>query len=87
VIASSRTSIPEVCGDAAMYCDPTSADDIAAKIEQMMSDAQLRQRHRALGLRHARQFRWDQSARELLEVIYEESGVRSHEMAPRASTG
>lgn len=87
VIASSRTSIPEACGEAAMYCDPTSADDIAAKIEQMMSDAHLRQRHRVLGLQHARQFRWEQSARKLLEVIYDESGVLMHELAPRASTG
>ena len=32
VIASSAASIPEICGDAALYCDPHSSEDIAGKI-------------------------------------------------------
>ncbi|MFM0037319.1 glycosyltransferase family 4 protein [Paraburkholderia strydomiana] len=85
VIASSRTSIPEACGDAAMYCDAMSADDIAAKISQMMGDAELRERHRTKGLLHAREFRWEYSAQKVLEILYGHSGDRLPDLMPRAS--
>ncbi|HEY2024048.1 glycosyltransferase family 1 protein [Paraburkholderia sp.] len=85
VIASARTSIPEACGDAAMYCDATSADDIAAKIAQMMSDADLRRRYRAMGLQHAREFRWERAAQQVLEILYGQTGDRLTELAPSAS--
>ncbi|SDR54537.1 glycosyltransferase family 4 protein [Paraburkholderia tuberum] len=85
VIASARTSIPEACGDAAMYCDATSADDIAAKIAQMMSDAGLRQRYRSAGLLHAREFRWERAAQTVLEILDVKTGERLPELTPRAS--
>ncbi|WP_408465992.1 glycosyltransferase family 4 protein [Paraburkholderia fungorum] len=87
VIASSRTSIPEACGDAAMYCDATSADDIAAKIVQMMADAELRQRYRTMGVAHAREFRWELSARKVLQVLHGHTGDQLSELAPSASAG
>ncbi|CAB3731695.1 glycosyltransferase family 4 protein [Paraburkholderia rhynchosiae] len=76
VVASSRTSIPEVCGEAAMYCDATSADDIAAKISLMMTDQALRQRHRAMGLERAREFRWDMTAQTVLDILKGQAGER-----------
>jgi glycosyltransferase involved in cell wall biosynthesis len=85
VIASSCTSIPEACGEAAMYCDATSADDIAAKISQMMNDADLRQRHRTMGLLHAREFRWEYSAQKALEILYGTTGDRLPDLTPSAS--
>jgi glycosyltransferase involved in cell wall biosynthesis len=85
VIASSCTSIPEACGEAAMYCDATSADDIAAKISQMMNDADLRQRHRTMGLLHAREFRWEYSAQKALEILYGTTGARLPDLTPSAS--
>ncbi|RKE37018.1 glycosyltransferase involved in cell wall biosynthesis [Paraburkholderia sp. BL23I1N1] len=87
VIASSRTSIPEACGDAAMYCDATSADDIAAKISRMMADAELRQRYRTIGVAHAREFRWEYSASKVLQVLYGHAGGRLSDLAPSASVG
>ncbi|NML30368.1 glycosyltransferase family 4 protein [Paraburkholderia antibiotica] len=86
VIASTRTSIPEACGDAAMYCEATSPDDIAAKISTMMSDADLRQRYRSAGLLHAREFRWERSAQKVLEILYGQTGKRLADLTPRAST-
>jgi glycosyltransferase involved in cell wall biosynthesis len=69
VIVSREASLPEVCGDAAMYCDAYSVADIAHKITNMMGDANLRDRYRLLGREHARQYRWDVSARALLGVL------------------
>jgi glycosyltransferase involved in cell wall biosynthesis len=85
VIASSLASIPEVCGNAAMYCDAMSADDIAEKISRMMSDAELRERHRMLGSIHAQEFRWERSAQKVLEILYGHTGDRLPDLTPRAS--
>ena len=38
VVASNMTSIPEICGDAAVYIDPYSIDDIMDKIVYIMDD-------------------------------------------------
>ena len=42
VIASSATSIPEVCGDAACYFSPTSVDDLCNRILQIETNVSLR---------------------------------------------
>ncbi|RZF27442.1 glycosyltransferase family 1 protein [Paraburkholderia sp. UYCP14C] len=85
VIASARTSIPEACGHAAMYCEATSADDIAAKIAKMMGDAGLRQSYRVAGRAHAREFRWERAAQQVLELLDVRTGERLVELTPRAS--
>ena len=41
VVASSRSSIPEVGGDAALYADPENSQDIAAKINSLLTDDNL----------------------------------------------
>lgn len=87
VIASSRTSIPEACGEAAMYCDASSADDIASKISLMMTDEGLRRHYRTKGLVHAREYRWERSAQRLLEILYGHASDRLAGLSPRASTG
>jgi glycosyltransferase involved in cell wall biosynthesis len=75
VIASREASLPEVCGDAAMYCDARSVEDIARKIAQMMSYKALRETWRMRGRAHAKHFRWDVAARELLDVLEREAGT------------
>ncbi|MDD2307881.1 MAG: glycosyltransferase family 1 protein, partial [Prolixibacteraceae bacterium] len=41
VIVSTAASLPEVCGDAALYCDPYSPADIAEKINRLIDDSAL----------------------------------------------
>lgn len=69
VIVSREASLPEACGDAALYCDAASADDIAQKIAQMLGDENLRTHYREAGLQHARQYRWDRAARDLMDIL------------------
>ncbi|WGS52896.1 glycosyltransferase family 4 protein [Paraburkholderia sp. D15] len=85
VVASSRTSIPEACGDAALYCDATSAADIAAKISLMMRNPQLREHYRTLGMARAREFRWEDAAQKVLQVLHGHAGNRLPQLAPSAS--
>ncbi len=44
VITSNLSCLPEICGDAALYVDPYSIQDIKAKLETLLSDSALRQR-------------------------------------------
>jgi glycosyltransferase involved in cell wall biosynthesis len=42
VITSNVASLPEVCGEAALYVDPYSTDELRRAIERLISDEQLR---------------------------------------------
>lgn len=72
VIVSREASLPEVCGNAAMYCDAHSVDDIVDKVTQMMDDAAARESWRERGREHARGFRWERSAHQLLDILERE---------------
>lgn len=69
VIVSHAASLPEVCGDAALYCDPGNPADIADKIRLIMSDPQLRATMRQKGLERAERFTWEKCAAETFDVI------------------
>lgn len=69
VLVSNTTSLPEVCDDAALYCDPQRPDDIAAKIKLIMNDDNLRESLRLKGMERARMFTWDKCARETWSAI------------------
>lgn len=62
VIAAQATSLPEVAGDAAIYCDPFSVDSIAEAMARMWQDAALRNNLVAAGLERATLFSWDRAA-------------------------
>lgn len=66
VLVSNAASLPEVCGDAALYFDPFSEADIAGKIAQFMQDTDLQTRLRAAGKVQAERFSWDRCASEVL---------------------
>ena len=62
VLASRAGAMPEVCGDAALYCDPESEEDIARALLALGTDATLRARLAEAGRRRAHQFSWDACA-------------------------
>jgi glycosyltransferase involved in cell wall biosynthesis len=63
VVAADTSSIPEVCGDAALYCDPDDVDDIADKINSLVKNQSLRRRLIAKGKERAALYAWDACAR------------------------
>jgi len=71
VITSNVSSLPEVVGDAALLIDPYQPDAIASAMERVLNDAGLRDDLRARGLRRAREFSWDHTARRV-RAIYDE---------------
>jgi glycosyltransferase involved in cell wall biosynthesis len=71
VIVSKSASLPEVCGEATLYCDPNNPADIAMKIDQLMKDVKLRESLSVKGLERAAQFSWDKCARQTWDVVKE----------------
>jgi glycosyltransferase involved in cell wall biosynthesis len=68
-IVSRAASLPEVCGDAALYFDPLDPASIADAILRVLGDPELRETLRRRGVERARQFTWDRSAQGALNVL------------------
>ncbi|MBD2464220.1 glycosyltransferase [Oscillatoria sp. FACHB-1407] len=56
VVTSQVSSLPEVCGNGAMYVDPYDVADIKAKIEKLLGDRELRQQLSKNARKNARFF-------------------------------
>ena len=62
VVAVNRTSIPEVCADAALLVDNGTPDELAGAIRRVLEDEDLRARLILKGDRRAKRFSWDATA-------------------------
>ena len=62
VVCANATSLPEVAGEAALYCDPFNVDDIARAMRTMATDAALREHLSEQGLLRAERYTWDRTA-------------------------
>jgi glycosyltransferase involved in cell wall biosynthesis len=69
VITSDVASLPEVCGDAVEYVDPTSTDAIRSAMERVIHEPALREDLRGRGLERARLFSWERTAGEVWQVL------------------
>ena len=72
ILASETSSIPEICGTSALYCDPFNVGDLAQKLELLLSDQQLRRALIEKGYVQVQQFSWKRCARETLEILRQE---------------
>ncbi len=68
VITSNVSSLPEVGGDAALYVDPLSAEEMAAAIRRIYSDENLRNDMKEKGFRQAKLFTPEKSAEAVMNV-------------------
>jgi glycosyltransferase involved in cell wall biosynthesis len=71
VITSKLTAIPEICGDAVVYCDPYDVDDIRKKMEMVLNNEKLQKKMIVKGLERAKKFTWEKSAKKYLKVFKE----------------
>ena len=71
VVVSRLASLPEVCGDAAVYCDPHDPADIARAIETVLGNPELQADLRQRGPERAARFTWTNAARSLLDLLDE----------------
>jgi glycosyltransferase involved in cell wall biosynthesis len=75
VIVGDKTSLPEVVGDAGMLVDPFDVDRMAAAIQRVISDSNLRAQLRVKGLERANLFDWQETARQTLSVYKRAAGM------------
>jgi len=68
VIAARASCLPEIYGDAALYFDPYSADDLVAKIQLLLSDEKLRSSLIAKGLKQAKKYSWRKMATQTWDI-------------------
>ncbi|MEP6570035.1 MAG: glycosyltransferase family 1 protein [Acidobacteriota bacterium] len=74
VIAGDQTSLPEVVGDAGILVDPFDVEALAAAIEKLVTDSDLRAELRVKGLARAKLFSWRETARQTLAIYRKASG-------------
>ena len=75
VVAARAASLPEVCGDAALYVDPASTASIADGMRRVLEDAALRERLTAAGRARAATMTWRAAAERLLAALPDARGV------------
>jgi glycosyltransferase involved in cell wall biosynthesis len=68
VIASDRSSLPEVTGDAGLQADPLDIEAWTVGMASLVEDTSLRERLVARGREQARRFDWNRAAGELLDI-------------------
>lgn len=68
IVTSNTTSLPEVAGDAAVTVDPTDIEALAEAIRRVVLDRALHETLIQKGLARARQFTWDTTAKNTLEL-------------------
>ena len=84
VITSDIPVMREVCGDAALYCDPNDPGDIADKVRMLAQSSEMREQLRRRGLGRASQFSWERCARETFDVLHRVITERTPDGASRA---
>jgi len=68
VVSSNATCLPEVYGDAAHYFDPENVEDMATRIDEVLTSPTLRTKLTALGHKQAAKYSWRRMAEQTLAV-------------------
>jgi glycosyltransferase involved in cell wall biosynthesis len=74
VIVARAASLPEVCGDAALYVDPDNPGELAAAIRRVLCEEGVGSELRHRGRQRAKRWTWTRSAVEMLEAVRETLG-------------
>jgi glycosyltransferase involved in cell wall biosynthesis len=69
VMSSNASCLPEIAGDAALYFDPESVEEMSECMERLLSDSALRDALVARGLERTRRFSWEGCARKTLAAL------------------
>jgi glycosyltransferase involved in cell wall biosynthesis len=70
ILAANTTCLPEIAGNAAIYCDPFNVEEIQKGLEQLIENDALRIQLSENSKKRATKFSWDQAAKKSWEVIY-----------------
>jgi glycosyltransferase involved in cell wall biosynthesis len=71
LVSSNATCLPEVYGDAAHYFDPTNVNDMAEKIDEVLSSPKLQEELIEKGKKQVKKYSWRRMAEQTLDVYNE----------------
>ena len=77
VIAANNSSMPEVGEDAALYAEADQPDTIAAHMQTLYKNEQIREKMIQKGLERAKQFSWEKAANLFWQEILATKAVSS----------
>jgi Glycosyl transferases group 1 len=77
VVASNRTSIPEVVGDAGLLCNPESPAELAAALRRILDEPGLAENLRRRGFDRAAGFTWQAAGEALAAALQQAAHPRS----------
>ncbi|MBT4055631.1 glycosyltransferase family 4 protein, partial [Candidatus Peregrinibacteria bacterium] len=69
VLTSHVSSMPEVAGDAALYCDPFDASSIARGLDKLASDKDYANELVEKGLGRLDEFTWEKAVKKTYDVL------------------
>jgi glycosyltransferase involved in cell wall biosynthesis len=68
-VVSHTTSLPEVCGDAPVYINSNSPENIAYALNHLLENPIIYQQKRTAGFEQARKYNWNKTAHLLMQSI------------------
>ncbi len=68
VVATNNSSLPEVVGDAGLYCEPQNPKSLSKALEEVLTNPGLRAKLSKKATDRAKLFSWDKMAKETYEV-------------------
>lgn len=68
IILSTHGSLPEIAGDAGIYFNSESENDLKEKIENLINNPELRAEYAQKGLEHVKKYDWNEAAEQCLQV-------------------
>lgn len=71
VACARAASLPEVCGDAALYFDPRDIGNMAQALARISGAPEVRERLRRLGKNRVKEFSWDRAAEQIAASLHE----------------
>jgi glycosyltransferase involved in cell wall biosynthesis len=69
IVTSRANGLLELAGDAALLVNPDDADEIAAAMQEVLTDTALASRLSEAGLKRSTMFSWERCARNTLAVL------------------
>jgi glycosyltransferase involved in cell wall biosynthesis len=77
VLASDRSSLPEIVGNGGLLVDPADLDAVVAAMATLVQDSALRAHLRENGLTQASRFTWRRTAEQTLAVYQQVHRLRT----------
>jgi len=68
ILASNRSSLPEILGEAAVYFDPENVTDMIQTMEKLFTDPALQTQLKRKGYEQIKRYSWSEMAKQTLQI-------------------